>query len=227
MNRIGTINEGDLHHALKMLYAEDNVALEATVGEYVVDILTNDGIIEIQTRGFSKIKQKIANLTQNHHVTLVYPIPRRLTLVKVDSNGEITRRKSPKESGLPEIFGELVAMPQQLQNPNLTLEVVYIHEEETRVPRTSKRRWRRRDFQRQGRRLVEVLERQRFFRMDDLFDQYSSGLPTPFSSKDLAHTLERNVRVGRQAAYCFRIAGVTHVVGKEGNSLLYSRSEKT
>ncbi|MBQ1985834.1 MAG: hypothetical protein II230_05980, partial [Clostridia bacterium] len=53
-NGIGTLSEKALHAALKVYYEPDAESREITLGGYVADIVGEDGIIEIQTRGFER-----------------------------------------------------------------------------------------------------------------------------------------------------------------------------
>ena len=71
---INTYNEGALHAALKRRYALDGSQIEQKIGRYVVDVVHEDRLIEIQTRGFSALKRKLPELLREHEVTLVYPL---------------------------------------------------------------------------------------------------------------------------------------------------------
>jgi hypothetical protein len=70
---IGLLRETSLHAALKNWYAKEGDRMEVQVGGYVIDILREGLLIEIQTRGFSSLKAKLIRLTQNYPVRLVYP----------------------------------------------------------------------------------------------------------------------------------------------------------
>lgn len=222
MNRIGTLNEGDLHNALKNHYATADALVEQRIDGYVVDVYRGDEIFEIQTGGFSQIRSKLNTLVKNHKVTLVYPLAARRDLIKTNSDGTVSKRKSPKQDTLADLFTELVAFPRLLQTENFRLQVVYVHVEELRSFH-GKRIRRRNGWRIDGRRLVDVLGTKEYASVLQLLDEYIDQLPDPFSSRDLARVLNRTVRVGRQAAYCFRESGVTAVCGKQGNALLYTR----
>lgn len=222
MNRIGTLNEGELHNALKNRYATSGARMEERIDGYVVDVCTRDQIFEIQTSGFTQIKSKLNALVENHKVTLVFPLASRRDLIKTDAKGVITKRKSPKQDSLADLFTELVAIPQLLEHKNFHLHVVYVHVEEYRSFH-GKRLRRRKGWRVDGRRLVEVLNCREYTQTAELLREYAAKLPDPFTTKDLAEAMNRTVRVGRQAAYCFRKSGVTKVCGKQGNALMYTR----
>ena len=52
---IGTLSEKALHAALKSYYEPDFESREVKVGSFVADIVGENGIIEIQTRGFDRV----------------------------------------------------------------------------------------------------------------------------------------------------------------------------
>ena len=72
-------------------------------------------------------------------------------------------------------------------------------------------------------RLLEIVEIHRVERMGDLFAMVDAKLPEPFNTTDLANVMRSSRRVGQQAAFCFREAGVSEICGKDGNALIYRR----
>lgn len=75
-NGIGTLGEKTLHAVLKQYYEPDKTNHERKVGSFVADIVTDSGIIEIQTRAFDKLRKKLAEFLEIAAVTVVYPIPK-------------------------------------------------------------------------------------------------------------------------------------------------------
>ena len=65
---------------------------------------------------------------------LIYPIASEKWIVKLDEGreNEVSRRKSPKRGNIVQLFDELVSFPRLLANPNFSLEVAFIQEEEVR-----------------------------------------------------------------------------------------------
>ncbi len=217
---IGTLNEGDLHSALKFRYADDESQAEQRVGRFVVDIVKPDRLIEIQTRKFGMLRRKLPELLKSAPVTLVHPISERKTIVKIPSNGPATRRLSPKRGKLADLYTELVAFPNLLELDGLDLEIVFVHEEEHQTFHGSRGR-RRRGWIVAERHLVEVLSTQRFGSTRELLAQYLPHLPDQFTTEDLALAMNRNRNIAQRAAYCFRSANVVEVVAKRGNALVY------
>ena len=145
----------------------------------------------------------------------------------------IRRRKSPKHDSVFTVFDGLTSIPTLLDHPNLTIDVVMTVEEDVRVKdpdhrgrRGGRRGRHRRDWTRIDRRLVEVAQTHRLTGMADLFALVDAALPEPFTTLDLARAMRSPRRLGQQAAFCFREAGVSEVCGKTGNALLYRRAAK-
>ena len=131
---IGTQNEGSLHASLKEYYRQPGDICEGHVDGYLIDVIQPGRLVEIQTRNFSAIKGKLANLLQNHKVQLVHPITVRRHILRVaPETGEVlSRRKSPKRGSIYDLFAELVSIPHLLLHPNLTMEAALVVEEEIR-----------------------------------------------------------------------------------------------
>ena len=145
----------------------------------------------------------------------------------------LRRRKSPKHDSVFTVFDGLTSIPTLLDHPNLTIDVVMTVEEDVRVkdpeprrPGGRRRGRRRRGWTRIDRRLVEVARTHRLTGMADLFALVDAALPEPFTTLDLARAMRSPRRLGQQAAFCFRKAGVSEVCGKTGNALLYRRAAK-
>ena len=220
---IGTLNEGPLHQALKELYARPGSRQEVSIDDFVGDIVDGDQIVEIQTRGFGALKKKLPVFLSTHRVKLVHPIAQTRTIVKVQDDAE-NRRISPKHGSLFDIFSELVYIPQMLNEANFDVDVVLTEEEELREY-DGRRGRRKRGWVTTGRRLVKVLEVLNVGSMEDLFGRMTRELGGTFTSADLGRAMKRPRSLGQKAAYCFRVAGLTHVCGKNGNELVYEKSK--
>ena len=221
---IGSLNEKSLHADLKRWYARPGDRIEVLVDGFVIDIVRGDLLIEIQTRNFSALKQKLARLTAQHPVRLVYPIAQERWIVKLagDEQGILSHRKSPHRGGFTELFKELVSFPQLLAQPNFSLEALLIREEERRAY-DGKRAWRRKGWVTQERRLIEVVEQRRFDTPADLAALLPSDLASPFTTVDLAAALGKPRRLAGQMVYCLHKVGALGRVGKQGRAMLYER----
>ena len=219
---IGTLRETELHAALKRYYARSGDRLEAEVDGYIVDIVRADELIEIQTHNFAALKRKLKRLLERHAVRLVYPIAqaRWITRVAADQHTPIGRRKSPRRGALEDLFLELVSLPELITHPRFTLEVVLIHEEEVRCPRSGKQR--RRNWRVCNRRLLDVMEALTFAEPHDFRRFVPADLPVPFTSHTLATALHRPDYLAHKMTYCLRKMGVLTIVGKRRGAWLYA-----
>jgi hypothetical protein len=225
-SKISTLNEKPLHAALKGWYAQPQDQIEVPVDGFIVDLVRGDLLVEIQTRSFSSIKRKLATLAAEHPLRLVYPIAREKWIVKVaeDGRGLLSRRKSPKRGSVEDIFQELVSFPKLLSNPNFSIDVLFILEEEIRQY-DGRRAWRRRGWVTQERRLLEVVGRRPFETPGDMGALVPTSLADPFTTSELAASVSKPRRQAQRMAYCLREMGAIVPVGKRGNAILYTRPE--
>lgn len=221
---IGVLREKPLHASLKQWYAEDGDRLEVPVEGFVIDLVRDRLLIEVQTRGFSGMKEKLASLLdQGHRIRIVHPIPIDKWIVKVDSDGTIlSRRRSPKHGTVIDVFAELVSFPKQMTHSSLEVEVLLINEEEYRV-HTPDRSWRRKGWSVMERRLIDVVDAVLFRTANDLARLIPDQLPDPFTTADLAKAVDRPRRTAQRMAYCLRLVGAIDEVGRRGNTILYRR----
>ena len=216
--------ETSLHSSIKDWYTLPGDRLEAKVGNFIIDIVRDDLLIEIQTKNFSAIKKKLQSLVRDHRVRLVYPIPKKKWIVRVaESNGEVIgRRKSPKRGRLVDLFDELLWMPLLIREPRFTIEVLLIEEEEIRC-KDGRGSWRRKGVSIKDRKLLDVVERAKFSEVEDFLEFLPSDLDLPFSNRSLAESAGLSIRQARRITYCLRRMGAIREVGKNRNELLFDR----
>ena len=223
-NQIGTLNEKPLHAALKTWCARPGDRFEQVVDGFVIDILRGDLLIEIQTQNFAALKRKLYRLLPQHPVRLVYPIAREKWIVKLEagSGAPISRRKSPKRGSVEDLFLELVRFPKLIADPHFSLQVLLIQEEELRR-HESGRRWRRRGWVTEERRLLHVVEERHFQTLAEMAALIPAALPDPFTTKELAQAMAKPRWVAQKMAYCLREMGAITAVGKRQRGILYTR----
>lgn len=187
----------------------------------MVDIVRDDLLIEIQTRNFASINSKLRELTRSYEVRLVYPVVQEKWIVRsTDDAGVAVRRKSPKRGRLEDLFWELVSIPQLLSNPNFSLEVLMIKAEEVRRYDNKRKRWRRKGWVIETRRLVDVLDRRLFGKSADWLTFVPDGLQS-FTTKDLAAVADTRRDLAQKIAYCLRQARMIELIGRQGRANLY------
>ena len=223
MSGIGLLNEKPLHASLKQWYARPGDRFEVPVNGFVIDMVRENLLIEIQTRNLSATKAKLIKLTRSHQVRLIYPIVREKWIVRSASTNSAAassdagvRRKSPKRGRLEDLFWELVGIPQLLANPKFSLEVLMIREEEVR--RYDRRR--RKGWILVERRLLEVLDQHLFTKSEDWLAFVPSGLNS-FTTVELATGIDANRELAQKLAYCLRRSRMIELIGKRGRANLY------
>ncbi|MGD2104987.1 MAG: hypothetical protein PVJ55_07745 [Anaerolineae bacterium] len=221
-NHIGRLNEQPLHAALKERYATPGAAREVTVDGFVIDVVRDDLLLEIQTGNFASVKTKMAWLAARHPVRLVYPIVRERWLLKLpkEKGGETERRKSPKRGRVEEVFKELVSFPELLCEETFSLEVALIQEEQLRRWDPAEG-WRQNGWVTVESRLLDVVGRRVFRSPDDMASTVPEGLPERFTTADLAEALDGPRYLAQKMAYCLRRMGVITKIGNRGQSYLY------
>ena len=106
---------------ISLLVGLQRVKIEARVDKFLIDVIKEDILIEIQTQNFSAIKEKLATLINTHKVLLVHPIIRDKWILKFDIKSKRILKKtlSPKHDNYLNIFEELIRIPYLISNPNL------------------------------------------------------------------------------------------------------------
>jgi hypothetical protein len=226
MPGIGLLNEGPLHAALKTWYAQPGDRFEVTVEGFVIDLVRDDLLLEIQTGNLGSIKSKLVRLVRSHRVRLIYPIAEEkwITRRAKDDEDRVARRKSPKRGRLEDLFRGIVGIPQLLSNPNLSLEVVMIREEEERRY-VGRRRWRRRGWGIEERRLLEVVDQRLFERPADWLAFLPAALGS-FTARELAEAIGVRCELAQKMAYCLKQMGIVQLIGRQGRANLYRADER-
>ena len=227
-SQISTFNEKPLHASLKTWYARPGDRFEVQVDGFIIDIVRDGLLIEIQTTSLASLKRKLLTLVDNHQVRLVFPIAREKWIVKLAEDGQSvsSRRKSPKRGKIEDLFRELVSFPKLMAHANFDLDVLLIQEEEVRRF-DGTRAWRRRGWVTEERQLLQVVDQRRFSTPADLGALLPPDLGAPFTTSDLATAIARPRRLAQRMAYCLRKMGEIEAVGKQGNAVLYTRSDRT
>ncbi len=222
------MGEKSLHDAIKRWYACSDDKLETEIGEYIIDIVRGNMLIEIQTRNFSAIKTKLGNLVRHNPIRLVHPIAQKKWIIRVDVEGKtiLSRRKSPKKGRVENLFSELVYIPTMMKNPNFSLEILLIHSEQILI-NDGQGSWRRKGWSIHDQRLLNVVSRVTFSNPSNFHALLPATLSKMFTSRDLAKALNLSLNKARKMAYCLRHMGAVQVVGKRGQALIYTLAQES
>ena len=216
------MTEQTLHEQLKEYYAMESGEVETPFGDYRVDVVRGNLLIEIQTRSFSSIRDKLSKLVQEHYVRLVHPVPYQKWVIRLDRNeNRVSRRKSPKRGKVEEVFRELVYMPKMLADPKFELEVALVNMEEYLID-DGKGSWRRRRWSIHDRSMLNIHDRHLFQDPVDFLRLLPETLPGEFTTRMLAKESKLRVNLAQKMVYCLRNMDVIKQTGKKGRAYLYS-----
>lgn len=220
------MTEQSLHEQLKEFYAREVGYVESKHGNYRVDVIRGDLLIEIQTSSFSNIRDKLKTLLRENRVRLVHPIADEKWIVKINSKGEkISKRKSPKKGRLEEIFYELVYLPNLFMNPNFELEVVTVDIEEYWID-DGKGSWRRKRWSIHDKKMLELNNRWLFSSPRDFFSLIPDTLPSEFTSIMLAKETGLSKRLAQKMLYCLANMEAINRIGRKGKAYLYKINQE-
>lgn len=214
--------ENTLHAAIKTWLAQPGDVIEARLDSWIVDILHDGQVIEVQTGNFSALRPKLESLLPAYPVQVVYPLAVDKWVRRISCDGEtLSRRKSPKHAQITEIFNELVYLGRWLTHPRLTLEVLLTREEV--IWRDDGRgSWRRRGWSVADRNLLEVTGRVNFDNPGDYASLLPQGLPAQFTNRDLAKTSGLRLALARKMTYTLREMDVLVKTSKKGRIQCFS-----
>lgn len=219
----GSLGEKTLHAVLKF-YLEPNSDLwEVGVGRYIADIANQDGIIEIQTRDFNRLRSKLEFYLETRKVTIVHPIPGVKWLCWVDPDtGEITKkRKSPKAAGVYDAFKELYKIKNFLKHPNLHIKLIMLEMTEYRLLNGWSKDGKK-GSTRQERIPEDILEEFNIESAEDYGKMIPSQLTGHFTVTDYAKAAKITENRARTALNVLLYMGAVTRVGKDGRKYLYS-----
>jgi len=219
---IGTLSEKTVHAIMKNYYEPNEDNHEVKIEGYVADIYNEQGIIEIQTRQFNKMRAKLSTFLNLYPVTIVYPMPYNKWVFWIDNEtGETTKkRKAPKKWSAYDAFFELYKIKEFLKNPNLRMRLVLMDMEEYRLLNgwnVSKKR----GSTRFDRIPLEIKQEVVIEQPEDYMQFIPYEIEEQFTSKEFAKAAKIKVDTARLVLNILYYVGVVKRVGKEGNSFVY------
>ena len=222
---IGTLSEKTLHSVLKYYIEPCDDFHEVALGGFVADIMRDGCITEIQTRGFDRLRKKLAAFLTEHPVTVVLPIAevRYYTTVDTKSGEASKERKSPRRGSVYDAFKELYKIKMFLGNENLYFHFVML--DVTEIRHTVKK-------SRRNRRGVELFERlpktvNKEICIDgkeDFKKLIPNELEEPFYSRDFAKAIKRTKGEAITALNVLESVGAVKRIGRDKNGYLYKKN---
>lgn len=223
---IGTLSEKTVHAIFKEFYEPDEDKQEIPIEKFVADIYTGGEIIEIQTRQFNKMRNKLETFLPLYPVTIVYPIPHEKWLIWIDEeSGELTKkRKSPKRGNPYIAFEELYKIKMFLKDPNLRFKFVLVDMEEYRLLNGWSKD-KKKGSTRYDRIPTNLIKEITVERLEDYVQFIPFEIQEPFCSKEFAKAAKIPVYLSQTVLNILFHVEVVKRVGKKGNSYLYEVSE--
>ncbi len=223
-HEIGTLSEKTIHAVIKNYLSPDTSCHEIKIGSFYADILNNQGIIEIQTRNFDKLRRKLDVFLELKPVTIVYPIPYTKMLRWVnEETGEISPpRKSPKKGSPYMIFPELYKIKSYLLHPNLKLHIILLDMEEYRLLNGWSKDKKKGSTRSDGipSKLVDEIFIEDISQYEKLIPP---GLNGNFTTTDFKKVTGLSQKYAFSALNILNYVGAIKKVGKQKQSYLYSR----
>lgn len=224
---IGTLGEKTLHAVLKNYYEPFEQNHEIKVGRFVADIVGEQGVIEIQTRSFGSLLEKLDNFLEFCDVTVVYPLPALKYVAWLDiDTGEIgEKHKSPKKCRIYDAFKEIIRIKYVLDNPRFHLVLCFLEMDEIRYLNGWSEN-KKRGSSRCDRIPKDIIEEVRFDCVEDYRRFLPDGLPEEFTSAHYAKACRINKQIASNGLNILNYLGLVERVGKKGNSFIYKVVEK-
>ena len=224
-NGIGVLSEKTLHSVIKRFIEPNEALQEVKVGGYYADIKNDDGIFEVQTRSFNRLRAKLTSCLETEKVTVVYPIPATKRLIWIDAQtGELTApRKSPKRGSYFDAFPELYKLDMLIANESLCVLLLIIDMDEYRYLN---------GWSTDGKKGSTRYERYPIALADSLMrttkEDYEGLLPSdlcsPFTSKEFAAAAKIRLKIAQTVLTVLSKRGAIHCIGKRGRLNLYMKA---
>ncbi len=218
---IGTLKESSLHADLKEYLAKPGDRFEVLFHGYLIDIVRNDLLLEIQTSNFGALRVKLDRLLPNHEVRVIHPVAFERWICRVTKDGKaVSRRKSPKRGRFEDVFSQLLRIPRQASQPNFSMEIL-LTQEEIEWRDDGRGSWRRKGWSVSDRRLLSVLDRKTLHNHQDFLSFLPDTLDSTFTNQELAISAGIRPQLAQKMTYCLRNMGLLSLQGKRGRFNLY------
>lgn len=224
---IGTLSEKTVHAILKNYYEPDEDKQEIPIYNFVADIYSEGEIIEIQTRQFNKMRDKLDAFLQQFPVTIVYPIPKEKWIIWIDEeSGELSKkRKSPAKGNPYVVFPELYKIKMFLKNPNLKLRLALMNMEEYKLLNGWSKD-KKKGASRYDRIPTELVEEINISCLEDYMQFVPFELEESFTSREFAKAAHIPVHLAQTVLNILYFVGTVERVGKMGKLYLYDIKNK-
>ncbi len=223
---IGTLGERTLHVILKNFYETDDSFREIKVGKFVADIKRGSSIVEIQTRAFRRLREKLPIFLEENTVKVVFPIAERKYITWIDpESGEMTeRRRSPKVGNIWDFFLELWELRPILPTEGLSFDIVYLEMDEFKLL-TGKSRDKKHHGASRAERIPTKLLRIETYESAEDFKSVIPELPEEFTVNEFSKVARLHTGFSGKIISTLVTLGVIEKCGERGRAYLYKIGE--
>ena len=221
---IGTLGEKTLHAVLKNYYEPYGDNQEIRVGDYVADIVGENGIIEIQTAGLSRLIPKLDVFLEYCDVTVVHPMAAIKYLRWLDpETGELSeRRRSPKKLTMYNAARELYSLRYAFDNPRFHLRLCMLELEEIRFLNGTRCKGRPKiGSQRCDRLPISLIDEIAFDSAEDYRAFIPQGLSGEFTCQQFASLAKTDTSSARMIINILIYLGFAELVRRENRKYIY------
>lgn len=219
---IGILSEKIMHLTLKYYFSSSDCDHEVKLGGFFADAINEEGIVEVQTKSFKNLKEKLMYFLAVTNVNLVHPIPRYKYVTWVDNEtGEISKpNRNPKVGRLTDVFQELYGIKEKLSSPRLTITLMLIDTDDYKnLDGWSKDK--KKGSTRVERYPKELIDIFTINTPRDLLKLLPENLPETFSASDLNKLMKGSSRNTYSAINTLCYLDLCENIGKEGRKNIF------
>lgn len=215
---IGELSEKTLHRIIKNLYESNSLNQEIKIGNYYVDVLNNNNIIEIQTKQFNKLRNKLEYfLSLNKYtINIIYPIFTSKMIYLLDDDKIIKSYKSPKKLHIPEVFYELYKIKSFLNITSITITLLLLEIDEYRQVSNNRKGYI--CYDRIPKKLIDEII---LNNNNDYLSLLPKELEEEFTSKDLSLLTKTDIKYVNKMLNVLKYLNIIEVIGKDGKKYIY------
>ena len=217
---IGEYQEKAIHFILKNYFENDNALMEVKLDGMIVDIYNEEGIIEIQTKSFDRLRNKLEKFLDKYPLTIVYPLinSKRITWLNSENNADYNR-KSPLHMNVFNSFKELYKIKNYLKHKNLHFCFVFLNVIEIKnLDGYGK------DKKKKASSLNKLpidIEKILYFDSFEDFKNIFDGTENEFTSRDLSKMKKVKLRDAQVALTVLNYLEIVERIGKQERSYVY------
>lgn len=222
-SQIGTLSEKTVHAVVKNYIEPDSSNHEIKIESFYADIINDQGIIEIQTASFDRLRKKLKILLDFNPITIVFPICHIKMIHWINyETGEVSKpRKSTRTGKAHNIFRELYKIKNYLNHPNLKFHIILMDMDEYRLLDgwSKDKKSGSTKCDRIPTKLVNEIS---ISKVEDYDLFLPEKLSSPFTVKDYRAATKIQLKDAQVAIHILSYLGRIKKIGKRGRAYLYS-----